>query len=191
MLPGQEAAAKGEAERILAALKSVMADEKVSADKRAKAESILSALLDEVTDAKAEAAKVEALNTFFQVAEIKTVKKDPLIRTMGSGCASPPEYYEYIGENVFGNDLWGYFQQINYCWNNGVLTEVQRERWGNTYWILWYFDGHISNSEYGGVGKNSYRAVTQGHFSYCLAWQGVGCIQHHYPRIDRTVFARW
>lgn len=94
---------------------------------------------------------------------------------------------ERWAKNVLGQKLWSYFQKIEWCYNGTYITAKTRLRWAEVYFPGWEFKGHIGNYESGGVGYWSYRAWTQGKFSFCPL--NLGCIQHVYPWIDMTVYA--
>lgn len=91
------------------------------------------------------------------------------------------------GRNTYGQQLWRYIQQIDWCYNGSRITDLFRRRWGEVSMSFWEYHGHIGNFESGGVGSWSYRAWTQGKFSLCFPV--VGCFQHRYPWIDQTVRA--
>lgn len=88
------------------------------------------------------------------------------------------------GNNIFGMRLWTYYQRIEWCYSNGLITSVTRLRWGEVSMPGWSFKGHTSSTTSGGKGSTSYRARTHGHF--CLV-EYFSCIQNAYPWIDMTV----
>ena len=94
------------------------------------------------------------------------------------------------GENIFGTDLWAYYQRIDWCANSSAITWKSRTRWGETYIPGWSYRGHIGSVQNGGVGSTFYRSWTQGHFCFISYF---GCVQDRYPWIDMTVrrFGNW
>lgn len=94
-----------------------------------------------------------------------------------------------VGRNMYGWAVWDYNQQIDYCWQDGVLTSAQRVKWGQVWLSFWRFNGHIGDGVWGGPGSTYFRAWTQGSFSLCLT-DVIGCVQHEYPVIDQTVYAQ-
>ncbi len=91
-------------------------------------------------------------------------------------------------KNALGQTLFSYFQKIDWCYDGSIITNnPTRLRWGEVYAPLWSFDGHIGNSESGGINQWSYEAWTQGKFKLCLGGD-IGCIQYKYPWIDMTVY---
>jgi hypothetical protein len=103
--------------------------------------------------------------------------------TATSGC------YDWVASiwatNYFGDKIWEYFQEINWCWDGSVITYLYRNRWGSAYIEFWQFQGHIQNSEGGGLYQFSYRAFTQGQFGHCPP--ANGCYEWRYPWLDMTV----
>lgn len=88
--------------------------------------------------------------------------------------------------NYFGSKIWEYFQEISWCWDGSQITSLYRNRWGAAYIEFWQFQGHIGNSESGGVYQWSYRAWTQGQFGHCPPIPG--CYEWRYPWLDMTVY---
>lgn len=68
-------------------------------------------------------------------------------------------------KNIFGNELWGYFQRMDWCWGSGgKITSKSRTRWAEVYAPAWEFVKHIGSTQSGGVDYTYWRAWTQGHF---------------------------
>jgi len=88
--------------------------------------------------------------------------------------------------NVFGQVLWSYYQKIDWCFSGTKITSKTRVRWGEMPWYsLWQYKGHIGSTQSGGVGSWSYRAWTQGEFTFSLVGYPV---QYAYPWVDMTVY---
>ncbi len=88
--------------------------------------------------------------------------------------------------NSLGVKVATYAQEIFWCYNGSTITSKSRTRWGTVYSPLYQFNGHIGNTESGGVGQGSYRAWTQG--SFCELAPGFGCVWNFYPWVDQTVY---
>jgi hypothetical protein len=101
------------------------------------------------------------------------------------GCKNP--YVVARHRNVFGHDLWRYYQQLGFCWEGGRITFVYRTRWPwvSTHWLNgWGFQGHISTNCYTEtceghwIGADWARYWTQGKFEVCNLWR-FGCRSRH------------
>ncbi len=124
-----------------------------------------------------------AVIEYLKVKQI-TVTNEGNVSISSITCNSPRVVVS--GLNAFGNKLWDYFQQIDRCYDGSVLTEVTRIRGGQVYGAFWQFDGHISDTQSGGVGQSSYRSWTQGRFKLCVT--NLGCIEEDDPWIDMIVY---
>ncbi len=103
-----------------------------------------------------------------------------------SGCANTRVGNTY--RNIFGIRAFGYFQEISHCWRGGTVTSARLvNRWAEIYsYPLVNFNGHI------GQWNNNNTFWTQGSFSACLGWRGVGCFMNYTPivRMWPTGFGR-
>ncbi|MCG9886031.1 MAG: hypothetical protein MH825_10745 [Cyanobacteria bacterium] len=103
-----------------------------------------------------------------------------------SGCANTRVGNTY--RNIFGIRAFGYFQEISHCWRGGTVTSARLvNRWAEIYsYPLVNFNGHI------GQWKSNNTFWTQGSFSACLGWRGVGCFMNYTPivRMWPTGFGR-
>jgi hypothetical protein len=88
-------------------------------------------------------------------------------------------------ENVYGADLYHYYQTIYWCWNGSVITTNSRSRYGEAYVYPWSFQGHIESRHRGGDGQQTSEWFTRGHF--CSNFPVFGCVQHSYPWINMGV----
>jgi hypothetical protein len=94
----------------------------------------------------------------------------------------------------FKHPLLGYFyfkyrQRIDWCFNGTKITALLRRRQVDCCVPLWDFKGHIGNRTFGGRGRKSYYAYTQGKFQICAAW----CFRTRTPWVSQRVYAngRW
>lgn len=82
-----------------------------------------------------------------------------------------------------------YNEQVQWCWNRGVITYFWRDRWPSDTSFGWSFDGHIGTNcalehcNGRGVGTYSTDAWTQGAFHACVLWY----CPHRYPIVDIVV----
>lgn len=88
------------------------------------------------------------------------------------------------GKSLFWSQ-WNYIQIIDWCYNAGKITRKERFRLAEVNAPFWTFTGHLDSTESGGIGSATYRARTQGGFSYCVPW--LGCTISRNPWIDQTV----
>lgn len=133
-------------------------------------------------------AQAEVLE-YLKVTQVKTsvsTTEGHVLADGGRGCNS--RQYQVDWCNALGQTLFSYFQKIDWCYDGSKITNTPtRTRWGEVYVPLWSYDGHIGNSESGGINQSSYEAWTQGEFKLC-AGGDIGCIWHKYPWIDMTVY---
>ena len=152
-------------------------------------EKIIKKLTDADDKYEEEFAKLtpEAQSAVLDYLTVSNVKHNEVVSSFGchGGCCS--RTHEVWGENFLGVKLWSYFQTIDWCNDGSTVTSKTRLRWGEVHTLGWAFNGHIGNTESGGVGQSSYRAWTQGSFNLCLGGN-IGCIQSQYPWIDQTVY---
>jgi hypothetical protein len=101
------------------------------------------------------------------------------------GCKNP--YVVAKHRNIFGHDLWHYYQQLVFCWQGGGITYVYRTRWAwvSGHWLNgWSFQGHMSTNCYTEtcqghwIGADWARYWTQGKFEVCGLWR-FGCRARH------------
>jgi hypothetical protein len=152
-------------------------------------EKIIKKLTDADDKYEEEFAKLtpEAQSAVLDYLTVSKVKHSEVVSSVGchDGCDS--RTYEEWGENIFGVKLWSYFQTIDWCYDGSKVTSKTRLRWGEVHTLGWKYNGHIGNTESGGVDQLTYRAWTQGSFDLCLGGD-IGCIQSCYPWIDQTVY---
>ena len=101
-----------------------------------------------------------------------------------SGCKSYTQGI-YITDD-FGAPIGRYAQKIDWCYNGSTITSKTRTRWGEVYEVTLKYNGHIGNSESGGVGQTYYYAWTQG--SFCMWVPLVGCTINLYPWVEQYVY---
>jgi hypothetical protein len=127
--------------------------------------------------------------TVIEALKVKEVKVNISMNQEGvsiaTTCNSPR--VEVDAYSVIGIKLWGYFQQIDRCYDGSKITSESRLRWGEVYFPFWSFTGHIGDTQAGGVGQSYYRAWTQGQFKFCVGGT-YGCIQERDPWIDQIVY---
>jgi hypothetical protein len=104
------------------------------------------------------------------------------------------KYGEAHRNNHFGVRMWTYYQQVHYCWRNGVITRFHRDRWTGSTFLGWSFDGNIAgncNLEGcdGKTGTYSSNAWTQGKYHVGFTVAGFGYVVNKYPQINITVYA--
>ena len=105
----------------------------------------------------------------------------------GSGC--PSVTVELVGENIFGLDLWKYWQRVDWCSSGDVITSVPfTHAWGSAQAPFWSYHGVFGTSLSGGVGYDYYEAWRQAKFKLCIGPWGLGCVQEATPWIDVTVY---
>jgi len=133
-------------------------------------------------------AQAEVLE-YLKVTQVRTsvsTTEGHVLADGGRGCHSCQYQVDWC--NALGQTLFSYFQKIDWGYDGLQITNTPtRTRWGEVYVPLWSFDGHIGNSESGGINQWSYEAWTQGEFKLC-AGGDIGCIWHKYPWIDMTVY---
>ena len=88
-------------------------------------------------------------------------------------------------QNALGGALWRYYEQIDWCYSSGKITQKTVTRWPEVVYPFWEFKGHTGLTQSGGVGSTSFRSWTQGSFALCLPQ--VLCAQFKYPVVDITV----
>lgn len=155
-------------------------------------EKIIKKLTDADDKYEEEFAKLtpEAQSAVLDYLTVYKVKHSEVVSlVVSSGCddGCDSRKYEVWGENRLGYKLWSYFQTIDWCYDGSKVTSKTRLRWGEVHTLGWKYNGHIGNTESGGVDQSSYRAWTQGSFELCLGGD-IGCIQSCYPWIDQTVY---
>lgn len=104
------------------------------------------------------------------------------VSLFSSGCLITEVHVPY--NDAFGLGLFAYKQKIDWCYDGTNLIQVIRSRWGEVYRSHYYFDGHVGDSESGGLGQSSYFAMTQGKFHY----QWLSFYEEAYPRIEQWVY---
>lgn len=122
---------------------------------------------------KAAIDKLSSVNIYSRVVDETT--------TRGSNSVT----IEVYSVALSGQKLWSYYQRIDWSYSGGQITSVTRYRWGTVYQVFWSFEGHIGNTESGGVGQSYYQAWTQGKFVLNI---GGWVVQTQYPWIDMTVY---
>jgi hypothetical protein len=111
------------------------------------------------------------------------------------GPAQEPTFYDHQGsckavywgrqrKTWWGKIVFRYIEQVAWCWQNGVITYVNRSRWPELYSWLWNFSGHVSSNcssegceELAGAHEVDIRTI--GHFEACKGW----CFLHSYPGV--------
>ena len=132
----------------------------------------------------------EAQSAVLDYLMVSAIKHNEVVPSVEYRVGCDSRTYEVWAENIFGVKLWSYYQTIDWCYNGSTVNSKTRLRWGEVHALGsfgWTYNGHIGNTESGGVGQSSYRAWTQGSFDLCLGGD-IGCIQSFYPWIDQTVY---
>lgn len=95
------------------------------------------------------------------------------------------------GTNLWGDKVWGYFQEIYWEWDDKAyyerITYYERNRWGEVYYPFWHFGDHLENSENGGISYQYYEAYTRGWFYQTDPLSGT-ILDQSFPWIDLTVY---
>jgi hypothetical protein len=104
---------------------------------------------------------------------------------------------EAVRKNLFGWFVFGYIEQVKWCWNGTVVTKFFRDRWNNGTGpnYTWVYDGHMDTNCgpvdkdhcTGKVGASPETAWTEGHYHVCLAKWAV--CNNKYPIVSITVRA--
>ncbi|MFB4194195.1 hypothetical protein [Streptomyces carpaticus] len=86
------------------------------------------------------------------------------------------------GENIFGNKLWEWNQEVAWCGDGQWITSTNRQTtWGTTHWIGWNWDRDATTtSQDYGVGWNIWEVRGQGKFCYV---EYFDCVQQSNPWI--------
>jgi hypothetical protein len=120
-------------------------------------------------------------------AEIAKKSGDPLTKQEYEAAVQAAGCWEHQvrkwGENVFGADLWKYFQEIGWCGDGQWITSTPKaDAWGSVHWPGWTYTGRDTIQKSYGVDWNIWEVASQGHFCY-LDVDQVGCAQSQDPRI--------
>jgi hypothetical protein len=91
--------------------------------------------------------------------------------------------------NTFGQRLWTYNQQLNWCSNGSTLTSYSAKKYPSEKMAGWTYTeigGPTPQLQRGGVGNGLVEVWGQGQFQLCAI--GI-CVQTYYPWVDQIGYA--
>lgn len=114
---------------------------------------------------------------------------------MASGCRSPRRRPGRVYSALAGNRLFGFFLDSYWCWDGGFITYKSSYRahaYPEIYFLVWKYDGVLTSAGYTTWGPNdtSVTSARVGKFRLCIAFKGVGCVQHKNPRLKIHITGR-
>lgn len=136
----------------------------------------------EDTLATAPATRSHDLASSYRVVEVVAM---PVEVVVGRGSKSVTQ--AVVGQNILKQDVWKYFERVNWSFNGSTVIAKSRTRGAEIYAPLWVYNGHIGSTESGGLGQSYYDAWTQGKFTLHFPWSGGPVIQQKLPWIEIVV----
>jgi hypothetical protein len=91
--------------------------------------------------------------------------------------------------NLFGINVYHYYERLYWCWSGGVIRYAYRDRWGTTNIPLWSWDGNVATNcqlehcNNRGVSSTNAQVWTEGQFHACLGALGINYCEYKYPQV--------
>ena len=130
-----------------------------------------------------------AVDRYLKVASIEREDTSPstLATSASSGCGT--NSYSVRGENIWGQTLWKFSTQTQWCWNGTEITnDPHFTTDGDVYAPFWSYEGTTYERATGGQGDWVHIDSAEGEFKLCFGPWGIGCVQHQYPDIHKRQY---